>query len=810
MPVPARPYSYETERTVQIRSPASAAHRFRLFLLILPLFIIGGCGRVIPSEFSSDIQDLLSRGDAYSGALVQRAETSLNDEEIISLGYLERARLGVGSPFRLIAYARRDERLSEATREKLSYAVLSYTLHGRGYQVDPTVLDILQFLGVTGRSGLGEYHLNLIERTIADAPSALNGERAVRFGYLLAGTERTIEVAPEPVVGYVAALVADRRRAREDASHLLRAASRQRVDPLELLEEWRRELRFSVEAPAMAPIAPADEVTETVRGTQLAVSLRTLSQRLSAPAAGQDTRPRQDFWSRAWLSPGSAQRMQTLAGEHDYPAQAPVAVAVMINREAMVSRSGLTPWQKRQRARFADAAINEEKLVAAAANLAAYRAGRGPRVSLVLLQASVFMRGWNQEEPWLPGDPAPSSRDLENRFGLASVSFETDVPDAWRPYYRRMLGRSLSDLQRVLPTASLRGLNVRIGPTPSDGGALALHDPRTRTLIMPVSSGAGTLAHEIAHDLDWQLARNRYGRRGGYATDLAVSRQKGDRLATSLEGLVAAFARDPGDGAATNHDRRPAEVFARGMDWLVAAYLAAEGRTGGYLTSYQDVALAGYGTTRGPQVDGAAVPALFGILDQIAPVTPSTRAWAMDTYGPTRTLTGKELVRAIASASREGSAFSRFAAVQGAQGRALAGLSAASCRMAPSYDARRVAAVRQQAIRAAMGAATRGIIIDGIRAVAAELEEPPAAEAVDEFLIWRLDGGPEPADSSVQRLQPAADEMILRAGMLTGKMPVSSGGFRLNAERALCGGNPFASEKLERRETLFPSLRRPQ
>lgn len=772
-------------------SPVLRAGRRALAFCLLLVAV--ACQTVSPPAFSSDIDELLARGDAYAQALAARPPGELSDADVLALGYLERARLGLGSPFRLIAYVRRDERLPPALRDDLAYAVLHHTLAGRGYQVDASVLDLLRFRGAAVNPG--EYHLSLIERLVTEALTAQSGERAVRLGYLLASEERTIEGSPEPVVSLVAAMVADRRKAREDAVDLLRTAAAHGRDPLELLEVWRRDRRFRVEQPAMGVVLAREEIAEARRGTQLATTLRLLGQRLSASGSARfPLPPHEEYWAASWLGAVPAARLETLSAAHDYPAQAPVAVAVAINRQAFIERPGLTPWQQTQRTRFAEAAINEERLVAGAARLRTVGAAMGARLPLILLQSAVFLRGWNQEEPWLPGDAGPSARDLENRFGLASVSFDADVPEAWRPYYRRMLGRALADLQRALPAASLRGLNVRIGAVPSSMSALAVHEPRTRTLILPPHSGAGTIAHEVAHDLDWQLARKRYARRGAYASDLAVQRQAGDRIAASLAGLAASFARSPEGGTASPHDQRAAEVFARGVDWLVAAHLASEGRTGGYLTSFQDAAIVGYGTTRGPQLSGDAVPALLTILEQIAPVVPETRQWALDSYGPTRSLTAKELARAITAATREGSVFERLAALRAARDRAWEGLTAASCRMEASSDARRLLSARQHAIRAAVAAAGRGVIVDGIYAVAQELDDPPARRSVEAFLTWRLDGGPEPADSSVHRLEPAADELIFRVRELDADPPVAGGGFELQPERTLCGGNPFASQ----------------
>ena len=86
---------------------------------------------------------------------------------------------------------------------------------------------------------------------------------------------------------------------------------------------------------------------------------------------------------------------------------------------------------------------------------------------------------------------------------------------------------------RVLPAFGVRGLGVHFGESPMRDAALAMHDPATRTVFFPIGTSAGVMAHELAHDLDWQSARTRYGLRGTYSTDRAV-RQYRDRLAASM------------------------------------------------------------------------------------------------------------------------------------------------------------------------------------------------------------------------------------------------------------------------------------
>ncbi|NIP81743.1 MAG: hypothetical protein GWM90_22010, partial [Gemmatimonadetes bacterium] len=229
-----------------------------------------------------------------------------------------------------------------------------------------------------------------------------------------------------------------------------------------------------------------------------------------------------------------------------------------------------------------------------------------------------------QERPWFPGFGGPTRTDLEDRFGLASIEFPDSVPSHWRPYYRRMLKSGLADLQRILPSLDVRGLAIRFEGREGSPGTLAVHDPGTRTLYVPPQTGAGTLAHEIAHDMDWTTAVRRYRVRGDYGTDRAV-RLSDERLAGVLRGLSTTALIPPGDPAQPpTHANRPAEVFARSMDWFVAVALAREGRINGYLSSVQDEVLTGYGTVAPPDVTGTAGQALMALLDEVAPVYPET------------------------------------------------------------------------------------------------------------------------------------------------------------------------------------------
>lgn len=763
--------------------------RFTGIAMLAGVAMAASCTSPERVGFSGDVQALLTRGQAYARTLPSRPAHALSSEEIVALGYLERARLGIGSPFRLIDFALRDPDLGPATRERLAYAILHLTLSGDIYQVDPVVLEPTRFFGVQPWAQTGPGQLALIQRTIEGAVTAGSGERAARLGYRIAETEHTIHNVPHTAVTRVAALVADRRRARTDARLLLRAAARSDTDPLVLLPTWRRQLRFAVERPALGGLRVAEEEEVARSAPRMARSLGALALRLVSPGASpggvQEARA-------GYLDGEAAARLLELSAERDFPAQAPVAVAVAIMRDGYLDDPELLEGEREARARFADAAYNEERLVAAAALLRSQGAA-GARLSLIQIQVATFLRAWSQEEPWFPGDPAPSARDLMARFRLASIEFDPAVPDGWRPYALRSLGRGLTDLQRVLPTASVRGLNVRFGPVPRDGRALALHDPRTRTLYLPLESGAGTLAHEIAHDLDWQLARLRYGVRGGYATDLAVRRGSGDRIASSVSELSAAFRRPGVDTLIDSHDTRPAEVFARGSDWFIAAALAREGRTGGFLSSFQDPALTGYGSTRGPDIGGGAVVSLLAILDAVAPVPPETRAWARAELGPTRTLTPTELATAVLHAGAAAPAAERFPIISTARDRSLSSVTAASCRFSSAEGMRRLATAQRELILHSAASAARGAAVQAIRDLAAE-RLGPGDRRVDQWLAWRVLGAPEPADSALTALGPAFEDLLSRARIVAAdRSAPAASPFRARGQVAPCGRNPFAA-----------------
>lgn len=614
------------------------ATRYVTVLVLLAAALVASCGP-IDSGFTSDVERELDRGRAYAGEVLGRAAADPTVEDAIAAGYLERLRLGLGSPFRLIEYALLDPRLPGEIRERLAWSLLAGTLDGTGYRVDPRVL------APGGDMTAAMAHMELIDGAVRGSAAPDGGALAVRLAYAMAAAEGSVPPRYSRYVAQAAALIRDRVVARQDAHRLLRAANS--VDPLSLLTVWRVERKFAVERPALVAASGEVEQEAIDLAPRLVGAIREIASRPRRGPLAEVAIPRHD----PYLPPSAARLLAREAAVYNAPPQTPVVVAVDVHR-----RSGKKPdpgWTLDARERFFAGGVNEERLAAEYA-LLHHRAGLdlGPR--LAVLGAAVGLRGYAQERPWFPGFDGPTSRELEDRYGLAAVEFPDSVPAYWRPYYRRMLDNSLSDLQRVLPSLDVRGLRVRFGSRTGSTGTLAVHDPRTRTIHIPATTGAGTLAHEIAHDLDWQTALRRYQVRGDYGTDRAV-RLADERLARVLRGLTAASlsaAETPEHLRA--HASRPAEVFARSVDWFVAVALARDGRSNGYLSSVQDDVLTGYGTVTPPDVTGGAGQSLMALLDEVAPVYPATRRWFLESYGRVRPLSAYDLTRRILEAPLEG------------------------------------------------------------------------------------------------------------------------------------------------------------
>jgi hypothetical protein len=336
------------------------------------------------------------------------------------------------------------------------------------------------------------------------------------------------------------------------------------------------------------------------------------------------------------------------------------------------------------------------------------------------------------------------------------VRFDAGVPERWRPYFRRMLADGLRDLRRVLPAVSLDGARVRFRAGALGGATLAMHDPRSRTIHLPIATSAGALAHEVAHDLDWQMGRRRYARRGSYGTDVVVREQRG-RLAASLRGLTSARLIPPaGANSARPPDEvRPAEVFARTLDWFVSIALARDGRVNGYLSAVQDEVLAGHVAVLPRDVAGWSAEALAEVLEEMTLVGAPLREWLLAQWGPARVRRPYTLAREVIASPvvpRADRALQRDAGWVG--NRTLA-----TCVAGADHD---LARARGRLAQLAAEARARGVLRararwypDGAR--------PPWAESVLGVGPW----SPELGENAVRRLAAVVLSRLRESGAMT-------------------------------------------
>lgn len=610
-----------------LRLPAAWRAAWALALLVL----LAACGDADRRGLRTDVRRELEAGRTYAEALASRQAgegAPLGNADVVALGYLERHRLGLGSPFRLAEAATLDPRLPEPARRAVAWALLDRALEGWGYEVDPAALDRLGTLEGPVVPGAGGWHLDVIERAVRQADDPRAGEAAVRMAYVLAAAERAVDPQAPVLAAHAAALLRDRALARRDARRLLEDAGRAGTDPLALLSARRATRQMSVEAPAWTPL-PAEAQEEAMRlAPTLAREVRTVSAHV---AEGQPAPARP--YAVPLLSFPTAVRLSALADSLAPPPQTAVWVHVWSYREALAAAPGLSPADSAAVRRFVARADTEERLAAEHAVLRASSTVPVPALPRAALTAAVALRALGQEPPWFPGMPGPALSSVQQRYGLGSIRFDREVPEAWRPYHLRALDASLEDLTRLLPSLDLRGLHVRFGRTGMEGRAMAMHDPAARTVRLPMASGAGTVAHELAHDLDWQVARVRYGARGRYATDVAHRQRRRDAFAVAARELPSP---SPSRTPPWDHDTRPAEIFAREADLYVAWALARQGRTNGYLTSIQDALLTGYGGVRGPDAEGRGAAVFARLLAAASPVpAEDARRW-LEAHGPGR------------------------------------------------------------------------------------------------------------------------------------------------------------------------------
>jgi hypothetical protein len=492
----------------------------------------------------------------------------------IAWGYAERLRLGLESPFRLVETAAADARLTEQERRTVSWALLAHIVRGESHQIDPAVLDAVG-PSEHGRPAVGEQHLDLITDAVTHAENPRAAELAVRFAYSLAQTERIVDAIAPTLAAEVAALIADREIARREGVEIVRAA---KIDPIEAIRRRRAHRGFYVERPVL--VAPERDIERDA----VALTPVLLAQIRAMRPVEHATEP------------VSAEDEGRLASElHKAGALLPPtsAVAVTVQRYLPMLRH----------AQGVDLAAmhnawNTEALVGAAWVDRPTRAERR-MVGRVLVAAGVAARSLAQDAIVFAVDTTLTPATLASALQLSSIVFDRDVPASWRPFFLQSLADGVRDVWRIFPAFDLRDVNVRFRMTSPADSALAMHDPRTRTLHLPTITAGGTLLHELAHELDRQSAvqvglagyRSDAEARGDIRKSSRGSGTSAERVAASLRALTEETTGLP---RAVKGSERPAEIFATRVDWFVTQALARQGILNGFLSGVQDEVLTGH------------------------------------------------------------------------------------------------------------------------------------------------------------------------------------------------------------------------
>ncbi|HEX3868624.1 MAG TPA: hypothetical protein VHV78_17805 [Gemmatimonadaceae bacterium] len=705
--------------------------------------VLGWRGARVPAASASAVQHIAS-ADAYFDSTVVLARGAIprgarGDELAVALGYLERLRLGVGSPFRLVDDALADPRLGGAMSPRVAWALLGRLGRGDAYVIDPAVLDGAGPWGGDGHGATGAAHVALIEHAVESASDPRAGELAVRLAYLIEAAKGTLAQPTPSIAIQVAALARDEALARRDLGKLLADAAAEGTSTLALLSERRADRAFLVEQPALAPLPASLQIEAMSAAPALVRALDTLDR--VDPSLG-NSEPRPNARSLAPVV-GSrfAARLNALAS-----ARPPVPeIFVTLATRAKATLRG----------------TNDESLVASydLARAEAESAGDARESALAMLSAAVATRALAQDAPWFDGDGGPTVADLRSDFGLASVSFDDAVPAAWRPYYLRKLQTSLVDMRTVYPAVSFNDLHVRFHAGALRDSALALHDPRDRTLELPVATFGGTLAHELSHDIDWQASRRLYAGGTGYSTDRAMRDRRG-ALASSLR--VMADARIRRSFAGSTESERPAELFARGSDWFVASVLAEHGRTNGDLSAIEDGLFAGYAAGSPAALGAAGTASLVSAIEEMTYLPDSVRAGFERQWSNPDVVDPALLVRRVLEVPVSW----RTAALWSHGSDALGAPPSSVCAAGSSASAR----ARERLLNLAIDARARGLASRRARyrpssldpgAARSILDLPPSSPAAGERLVNGLRAaivaelGSSPADHGVVPVAPA-------------------------------------------------------
>lgn len=597
--------------------PATARRsRLALSALLFALLAAGGC---------IEVRAPVASGDADAAGPPSRALNSREAVEAVRAGYVERLRLGLGSPFRLIDFALSDPRLDADSRRSVANTLFRLTLDGQIYEIDPGVLQPGSDPPNAESLMRATRHLDVISTAIAGSDDPRAAELAIRLAYQLARLETEVGASTLSSAVRVAALLRDREFAIRDAHALARVADEAGRDPIDLVPAWRRERRFWVERPVLESVGVAFE--------QAAIdALPRLVHAVRLAANGGDSQRRGSYLADPDIP--TLRLLPSVDTTFTMPPRSAIVVsvgAVGASLHDALPSADREAWED-----FVAEATTEESLAVRAADLSATHPILRGLVARSVLNSAIALRPDAQETVWFPGMDAPTTHDLFLAHGV-QVTAREDVPAGWVPYVLATLDGALRDLSTIVPRLNLSGLEVAISTESSVPHALASHSPSSRVIDLPISTGLGTIAHEIAHDLDWQAARRLRATARTYASDSEAVRghsQFRSAVATLIPTTAGAWR--PSGAAADLPSTRPAEVIARTFDWFVATRLAARGRWNGSLSAAQDEILTGHGSIQPPGSSVAWGAAAVEVMRPLA-ILPEREVDAfLAQYGPSR------------------------------------------------------------------------------------------------------------------------------------------------------------------------------
>jgi hypothetical protein len=582
-----------------------------MLVMSLGLLTVAGIRLTDRADARRAVAAGLADGRQFADSLTSAADRSPTARvpfpAAVALQYLARLQVGLGSPFRLVDLARTDPRLPVAWRPRVANALLA-RLKSDTLAMRP-LRNALHVALETDR-GSGAALLRVADSVLSgegDSPMVLE---AFRIAAAQASAQGALRSGAVPLLDAAALLAYDRTRALRDLDRAITAAARTDGDLPQLVSNWRRERRFKVERPLLAEVAPSSQ--------RVALRVPAMRTALRGALSVRDSLALNDpRLSTAPLPANAARALSLLISVRTRPPQPQVRLSALDTRAVAFERNRV---QASGANRMLLSAANEELLVMTLATVAGDTA-LSPIAAAATLLVSQGMRTLAQEPVFHPGTLALRPEQVAARLGLGSLTFGRDVPASWQPFYAREFASAVDALRDVFPRAGFAGLNVHIGDSVLSG-ALAVHDPRTRRLTLPLATGFGAVGHELMHDLDWQAARDFAGRIGTYATDNAKRGGGGAQPIAARIARLAEFVPATRVSTAYNTEaRRPAELLARGADWFLATALARQGRVNGALSAVQDGWIRGYASAAGPAAfadHGAALNALFDAMPTLA------------------------------------------------------------------------------------------------------------------------------------------------------------------------------------------------